>query len=110
LGDEPDVSGVAGIRPWQHKASDFCYKRRAMNAFTSLVDGIAAERLLISYSDNAHIPIGNLSEGIASFGRMTPTILNEIGSYRPNQTASGGRATVNEYLIELERAALQAVA
>lgn len=110
LGDEPDVSGVAGIRPWQHKASDFCYKRRAMNAFTSLVDGIAAERLLISYSDNAHIPIGNLSEGIASFGRMTPFILNEIGSYRPNKTASGGRATVNEYLIELERAALQAVA
>jgi adenine-specific DNA-methyltransferase len=101
LGDEPDVSGVAGIRPWQLKASDFCYKRRAMGAFTNLISGIAAERLLISYSDNAHVPIENLSEGIASFGDMTPTILNEIGSYRPNVTASGRRTTVNEYLIEL---------
>lgn len=110
LGDEPHVSGVAGIRPWQHKASDFCYKRRAMNAFINLVGGITAERLLISYSDNAHVPIEKLSGGIASFGRITPTILTEIGSYRPNRIASSGRASVSEYLIELERTALQAVA
>lgn len=110
LGDSPTVSGVGGIRPWQEKASDFCYKTRAIVAFRTLIDGLAAERVLVSYSDNAHVSIEILSTEIASFGRMTPLLLTEIGSYRPNRTASGGRATVNEYLIELERAALRAAA
>lgn len=110
LGDAPDVSGVAGIRPWQQKASDFCYKTRAMRAFTTLINGLVAERVLVSYSDCAHVSIEALSEAIASFGRVTPALLTEIGSYRPNRTASGGRATVNEYLIELERVALQVAA
>ncbi|MFD1613452.1 DNA adenine methylase [Sphingomonas tabacisoli] len=110
LGDAPVVSGVAGIRPWQQKASDFCYKTKAMRAFTTLIGGLEAERVLVSYSDNAHVPIENLSDGIASFGQATPTMLTEIGRYRPNRIASGRRATVNEYLIELERTALQAAA
>lgn len=110
LGDSPAVSGVAGIRPWQEKASDFCYKTRAMRAFTNLIDGLEAERVLVSYSDNAHVPIGSLSEGIASLGRTTPMLLNEIARYRPNRAASGGRATVNEYLIEIQRPALRVAA
>jgi adenine-specific DNA-methyltransferase len=110
LGDAPVVGGIAGIRPWQKKASDFCYKSRAMGAFTSLVERLAAERVLMSYSDNAHVPIEALSERIATLGRTTPILLTEIGTYRPNRVASGGRATVNEYLIELERAGLRAAA
>ena len=29
-GDEPVVEGITGLRPWKSKASDFCYKRRAL--------------------------------------------------------------------------------
>jgi adenine-specific DNA-methyltransferase len=110
LGDAPVVGGIAGIRPWQQKASDFCYKTRAMSAFTSLIDGLAAERMLVSYSDKAHVSIETLSQGMAAFGRTNPMLLTEIGSYRPNSIASGKGVTVNEYLIELERAELRAVA
>ena len=110
LGDAPIVSGVGGIRPWQQKASDFCYKTRAMSAFKTLLGSLAAERVLVSYSDNAHVPIEELTAEIAFLGRATPLLLSEIGTYRPNRTASGGRTTVNEYLIELERTALQAAA
>ncbi len=110
LGDAPEVVGVAGIRPWKHKASDFCYKTRALRAFTSLIEGLAAERVLISYSDNAHVPIEALSDGMVTFGTAMASRLNEIGRYRPNRTASGRQTTVNEYLIELERTAWQVAA
>lgn len=110
LGDEPDVDGVAGIRPWRQKASEFCYRTRALRAFSDLIGTLRADRVLISYSDNAHIPIETLTAGIMSFGRVNPMRLTEIGRYRPNRTASGGRATVNEYLIELERTAMKAAA
>lgn len=110
LGDEPQVVGVAGIRPWQQKASDFCYKTRALRAFTTLLDGLASERVLVSYSDNAHISVADLTREIAPLGKATANLLTAIGRYRPNRTASEGRATVNEYLIEFERAELKAVA
>jgi adenine-specific DNA-methyltransferase len=110
LGDEPRVEGVAGIRPWREKASEFCYRARALRAFSDLIGSLEAERVLISYSDSAHIPVETLSSRISSFGRTNPILLNEIGRYRPNRTASGGRATVNEYLIELQRTAIRAAA
>lgn len=110
LGDAPEVEGVAGIRPWRAKASEFCYRARALRAFSDLIGALAAERVLISYSDNAHVTIDALTDGISSFGRTTPILLTEIGRYRPNVAATGGRTTVNEYLIELQRMAIRAAA
>jgi adenine-specific DNA-methyltransferase len=110
LGDEPDVEGVAGIRPWRAKASEFCYRARALPAFSELIGALEAERMLISYSDNAHIPIETLTRRISSFGSAKPVLLTNIARYRPNRTASGGRATVNEYLIELQKTAIRVAA
>jgi adenine-specific DNA-methyltransferase len=110
LGDEPVVEGVAGIRPWREKASEFCYRARALRAFSELIGALKAERMLISYSDNAHIPIETLTRGISCFGRANPVLLTNIARYRPNLAASEGRATVSEYLIELQRSAVRAAA
>jgi adenine-specific DNA-methyltransferase len=45
LGDEPEVEGVAGLRPWREKASEFCYRARALRAFSDLVGAINAHFL-----------------------------------------------------------------
>lgn len=110
LGDEPTVGGVAGLRPWREKASDFCYRTRALRAFTELVDRLDARRLLFSYSDDAHIDIDVLSSALREFGSVVPIQLMEIGRYRPNRTASTAAASVSEYLIELDRKVMRAAA
>lgn len=110
LGDEPVVEGVAGLRPWRAKASDFCYRVRALRAFQELVDNIPAKRLLISYSDDAHIEIDALICAMRKFGRVNPIQLQAIARYRPNQTASAGAASVSEYLIEVDREAMEVAA
>jgi len=110
LGDEPKVEGVSGLRPWREKASDFCYRTRAMGAFTSLIRDLPARRVLISYSDDAHVPIDALIDAMRPFGKVTPTALIDIGRYRPNRVAGGGQASVTEYLIELERTQQQVMA
>jgi adenine-specific DNA-methyltransferase len=61
LGDEPVVEGVSGLRPWKNKASDYCYKTRALRALTNLVREIGAERVLLSYGEDGHVPIGALT-------------------------------------------------
>lgn len=110
LGDEPPITGITGLRPWEEKASDFCYRRKALGAFEGLIGNLEAARMLISYSDDAHVAIDALTGAVGKFGAVTPIALMEISRYRPNQTASAGMASVTEYLIELERRELRAAA
>lgn len=104
LGDEPIVEGVTGLRPWRDKASDFCYRTRALGALTALVQKLPSRRIVISYSDDAHIPIDELISAMRTIGKVTPSQLKEVGRYRPNKVAGQGQTSVSEYLIEVERA------
>lgn len=110
LGDEPKVEGVAGLRPWRHKASDFCYKSRALEALVALIGAIPSDRIFLSYSDNAHVPIEDLAERMAESGAIELMRLSDIARYTPNRTAAKGRSVVSEYLIAIQRAELEAAA
>ncbi|WP_438851964.1 DNA adenine methylase [Brevundimonas nasdae] len=110
LGDTPVVEGVSGLRPWRSKASDFCYRNRALGAFTELVERLDARRLLFSYSDDAHIEIEILTKALRSYGAVIPVQIQDIGRYRPNRAASRAAASVSEYLIQLDRKQMKAAA
>ncbi|MBE2251077.1 MAG: DNA adenine methylase [Myxococcus sp.] len=103
VGDEPTVEGITGLRPWQAKASDFCYRSRALDALASLIDSLKARRVLLSYSDEGHVPLKPLTQRLSSIGRLEAVPLMEIGRYRPNRAASSARDAVTEYLLVLER-------
>lgn len=109
LGDEPAVEGVAGLRPWRDRASDFCYKTRALRTLTSLIDGIEAERILISYSSEGHIAIKDLKSSLSKLGTSTMHPLGSIGRYRPNKVASDAGSDVKEYLIVVSREAKSSI-
>lgn len=104
MGDEPEVEGVAGLRPWKDRASDFCYKSRALKTLTRLVYSLNARRVLLSYSSEGHISIPDLKAGLSKVGHSNMHPLGSIGRYRPNKVASGNAKNVSEYLIEIERA------
>jgi adenine-specific DNA-methyltransferase len=102
-GDEPQVEGVAGLRPWKELASVYCYKAKALPALISLAENSNARRVFFSYSNAGHVDLGSLSEGLSPLGAVKTHVLGPIGSYRPNQTASTNRKTVSEFLIALRR-------
>lgn len=79
VGDEPIVGGVTGLRPWRHLASDFCYRKRALAAVTSLVRDCAAGRVLLSYSSEGHIAQNELEDALAPLGELTVHSLGDIG-------------------------------
>ena len=101
-GDAPEVGGVTGLRPWKDKASDFCYKTRALDALTRLVLGTRARQILLSYSDEGHVPREYLVNALSEAGQVTVHEIKTIGRYRPNAQASANAGTVNEYVIEVE--------
>jgi len=103
VGDEPEVSGVTGLRPWTEKASAFCYRTRALSAIVRLIRKQSARRVLLSYSDQGHVALEPLSEALASIGQLTVFPLRAVGRYRPNRVASDAGRPVTEYLLVVER-------
>lgn len=101
-GDAPVVEGVAGLRPWQHLASDFCYKRKALGALVDLIQGIGARRILLSYSNEGHVDLAQLTDRLVEVGDVKVEPLASIGRYRPNQKASDNASEVSEYLVVIE--------
>lgn len=109
LGDEPEVGGVTGLRPWRDKASDFCYKRKALDALTRLVRDTRARSILLSYSNEAHVARDELVSSLRRIGGITIHDVESIGRYRPNVVASETASTVHEYVIEVRPYASAAV-
>lgn len=103
LGDEPPVTGVAGLRPWRDQASDFCYKSRALTTLSRLVQSLKAERILLSYSSEGHICMADMKVELSKYGKSVMHPLGAIGRYRPNKVASSAGSDVNEFLVSLER-------
>lgn len=103
LGDEPKVEGISGLRPWRDKASDYCYKSRALEALSGLIANLNANRILLSYSAEGHVPIDSLHENLEKTGNVTTHALKSVGRYRPNKTASAARSSVREYLIIIDK-------
>lgn len=105
VGDEPQVDGVSGLRPWKDKLSPFCYKVRALGALDRLISNIHAHRIILSYSSEGHMKVEEVEKLFRKYGRVRTNEVSRIGRYRPNQTASAKAATVVEYLIELVKPA-----
>jgi adenine-specific DNA-methyltransferase len=103
LGDNPIVEGVSGLRPWKEKASDFCYKKRALPALKKLISQMDAKRILLSYSNAGHIQLNDLTAELKSIGIVNKYELMDIGQYRPNKTASNNHSSVKEFLISVEK-------
>lgn len=107
LGDQPTVAGVGGIRPWQHIASDYCYKIRAANALERLVAKIPARRIYLSYSTEGHVPLTVLNDALQGLGEVAMHRLDAIGRYRPNRAASEAGSEVCEVLFSIEKPAAE---
>lgn len=102
-GDEPEVLGITGLRPWKDKLSPFCYKTRALAALEKLITGLRAHRIILSYSSEGHMKLNQMEELFGCYGEVRTHSIPSIGRYRPNQKASAAGSEVVEYLIELVR-------
>lgn len=109
LGDEPMVEGVAGLRPWKDRASDFCYKTRALKTLSRLVRSLDSQRVLLSYSSEGHISMQDIKAELSMIGKSTMHPLGAIGRYRPNKVASSVASDVHEFLVVVERLSVQSI-
>lgn len=99
--DEPIVEGVSGLRPWKEKASDFCYKKKALKSMVDLLNSICSKKILLSYSNDGHIKLDELITEMEKMGHVSVHELKKINRYKSNVETDGRK--VREHLIVLEK-------
>jgi adenine-specific DNA-methyltransferase len=100
MGDEPIANGAGGLRDWRHQASDFCYRKKAPNAFRQLINASGAKHFFVSYSEDGQVSPDELRSLLGEYGRVERFDL-QIARFRSNtRTATSG---VTEHLYHLER-------
>jgi adenine-specific DNA-methyltransferase len=70
VGDRPELVGSTGLRPWQDKQSDWCYRRRAPGALERLIQAVRCEHFFLSYSEDGQIPDAVIREILSQHGRV----------------------------------------
>jgi adenine-specific DNA-methyltransferase len=102
VGDQPELIGSTGLRPWTEKASDWCYRRRAPQALRRLLDCLTCEHFFLSYSEDGQISDSLLREILGSYGQLN---VEEVmyRRYRSNRGAHKG-TSVRERIYHLQLA------
>ena len=101
-----ETGGKAGIRKdWVLTRSEYCYRDRASEAFSALLNNLKARYIFISYSTEGIIPFNVLMKLCASRGKVK-LFTDEYVKYR------GGRQSIHrlnhnvEFVIVIDTAAL----
>lgn len=99
-GDEPVAAGDGGLRPWTKQASDFCYRRTAGKAFRDTLNRLDVPHVFISYSEDGHIPEGELMSILSDFGAVS---IHEHTHtrFRSNSRGKGGAVIERLYYVKM---------
>lgn len=98
--DEPELIGKTGIRAWKEKASDFCYKKKALRALEVLIQTLFPRDIFLSYSSDGHIEKQEILQLMQGFGK---TRIYEYKQKRFNSNKKINTQTnLHEYLFYLE--------
>ncbi len=93
----------AGIRPdWQQRRSDWNRRSAAADAFAALLTSLGAPHVLVSYSTDGTIPLGQLLETAAEHGALT-VHAQSYKRYRTSPTRPSARPRNVEFVLRIDR-------
>ncbi len=99
-GDEPEAVGVSGLRPWRDQYSDFCSKLKIREAFAAIIEPMACDQFLISYSEDGLLSLDDLRDLLSQWGKTTVQTFR-YPRFRSNDSELGSHVT--EYLFHLSK-------
>ena len=89
-------------RDWVKTKSPYCYKESAPEAFKELLSAIDCRYLLVSYNTEGIIPFGELTDMLASQGRLNPFTSDYI-KYKGGKQSISRKVNNLEFLLVVDR-------
>ncbi|MCM1175191.1 MAG: DNA adenine methylase [Blautia sp.] len=103
LNDYPAISGKTGLRNWQQKSSDYCYKRKAGKALEDLLKKAKGRYFIMSYNNEGQINHSDILSIMNGYGKVifyeTP-----YKRYKSNSLSTSANEVIERlYILELRR-------
>jgi len=89
-------------RDWVKTKSSYCYKQSAPGAFKELLSVIDCRYLLVSYNTEGIIPFGELTDMLASLGRLD-LFTSDYIKYRGGKQSISRKVHNLEFLLVVDR-------
>lgn len=103
--DNPKLSGVTGLRPYENQRSDFCVKRKALGAIEDMVQRTRARYVFLSYSSDGIVARRDILDMMAEYGEVDVKS-KRYPRFRADNDGVNRRYkadNVNEYLFRLKK-------
>jgi adenine-specific DNA-methyltransferase len=91
--DAPETYGVSGLR--DYISSDYCKRNHALAAFEDLIGGARAKHILVSYSDEGILSLGQIKDTLSKRGDPI-TYAKAYSRYK----ADNGREYIRDATVE----------
>jgi adenine-specific DNA-methyltransferase len=104
--DRPKLSGVTGLRPYDHQRSDFCVKGKALGALNQMVSRTRARYVFLSYSSEGLMSRKEILSAMGAFGTVDVRT-RRYQRFRADADGANRKYkadSVTEYLFRLEKA------
>lgn len=101
--DFVEFHGITGQRKDENKKSEFCQKRKVINAFGSLVKNANYKHILLSYNTEGLMTTDQIQEIMTTYGKKESFKIIEIPYRRFKSRATKHNGEVKELLIHIEK-------
>lgn len=100
--DNPKLSGITGMRPYQNLKSPFCSKHEVNDAFEELIKNADFSHIIISYSSSGLMKEEFIEKLLKDYGVASTFTLQKI-PYRKYKSKIYDESEVCEYLFYIQK-------
>lgn len=101
--DFPEVRGITGQRPYENKKSDFCLKRKVLDAFSNLMSNAQYEHIILSYSTDGLMAIADIESIMKEYGIPETFKIYEISYRRYKSRTQQKKDQLKELLVYVRK-------
>lgn len=101
--DYPEVRGITGQRADEGSKSDFCMKKKAGPAFSSLMENAGFSHIILSYSTDGLMTVSEIEEIMKKYGKSETFQIYEIPYRRYKSRSVNETERLKELLIYIEK-------
>ena len=100
--DNPKLSGLTGVRPYENQKSVFCSKSKVFDAFEELIRNADFSHIIISYNSNGLMKEDFITKILKENGIGSTFSLKKI-PYRKYKSKFYDESAVHEYLFYIQK-------
>ena len=100
--DNPKLSGLTGVRPYENQKSVFCSKSKVFDAFEELIRSADFSHIIVSYNSNGLMKEDFITKILKENGIGSTFSLKKI-PYRKYKSKFYDESAVHEYLFYIQK-------